>query len=83
MLGINQTIMAALALAVFATFVGAGSGLGDQVWKAITKLRVGWSIEAGLCIVIMAILFDRLSQAISAPKASKKRRGLWSLLRLL
>ena len=72
MLGINQTIMAALALAVFSTFVGAGGGLGDQVWRAITKLKVGWSIEAGLCIVVMAILFDRLSQAISAPKDSAK-----------
>ena len=72
MLGINQTIMAALALAVFATFVGAGGGLGDQVWKAITKLKVGWSIEAGLCIVVMAILFDRLSQAISAPKTTMR-----------
>ncbi|MEM9060057.1 MAG: ABC transporter permease subunit [Pseudomonadota bacterium] len=72
MLGVNQTIMMALALAVFATFVGAGGGLGDQVWKAITKLKVGWSIEAGLCIVVMAIIFDRLSQAISAPREAPK-----------
>ena len=66
MLGVNQTIMMALALAVLAVFVGGG-GLGEQVWKAIVKLRVGWSLEGGLCIVAMAILFDRLSQAMSQP----------------
>ena len=66
MLGVNQTIMMALALAVLAVFVGGG-GLGEQVWKAITKLKVGWSLEGGLCIVGMAILFDRLSQAMSEP----------------
>ncbi|MEM1297833.1 MAG: ABC transporter permease subunit [Pseudomonadota bacterium] len=67
LLGINQTIMMALALAVFSPFVGAGGGLGDQVWKAITKLRVGAALEAGLCIVTMAVIFDRLSQAMSRP----------------
>lgn len=66
LLGVNQTIMMALAVAVFATFVGGG-GLGDQVWRGITKLKVGWALEGGLCIVTMAIIFDRLSQAMSAP----------------
>ncbi|MEM9330571.1 MAG: ABC transporter permease subunit [Pseudomonadota bacterium] len=63
-LGINQTIMMALGLAVLAVFIGAG-GLGEQVWKALTKLRVGWAFEAGICIVFMAIIFDRLTYAIS------------------
>lgn len=75
MLGVNQTIMMALALAVLAVFVGGG-GLGEQVWKAIVKLKVGWSLEGGLCIVAMAIIFDRLSQAMSAqPEAPKLNRG--------
>ena len=63
MMGINQTIMMALGLVVLATFIGA-DGLGSEVWKAIYKLRVGWSLEGGLCIVFMAIIFDRLSLAI-------------------
>ena len=63
MMGINQTIMMALGLVVLATFIGA-EGLGSEVWKAIYKLRVGWSLEGGLCIVFMAIIFDRLSLAI-------------------
>ena len=69
MLGINQTIMMALGLAVLAVFIGAG-GLGEEVWKALRKLKVGWSFEAGLCIVFMAIMFDRLSLAMSKPRDS-------------
>ncbi|MEM6663438.1 MAG: ABC transporter permease subunit [Pseudomonadota bacterium] len=83
LLGINQTIMMALALAVFSTFVGAGGGLGDQVWKAITKLKVGWSLEGGLCIVTMAIVFDRLSQAMSKPPETIKLAPGEMLFRLL
>ncbi|MFT5113992.1 MAG: glycine betaine/proline transport system permease protein [Parasphingorhabdus sp.] len=68
MLGINQTIMMALGLVVLATFIGA-EGLGSEVWKAISKLRVGWSLEGGLCSVFMAIIFDRLSLALGKPAA--------------
>ena len=68
MLGVNQTIMMALGLVVLATFIGA-DGLGSEVWKAIYKLKVGWSLEGGLCIVFMAIIFDRLSLALGQPKS--------------
>jgi len=64
MLGVNQTIMMALGLAVLAVFIGGG-GLGEQVWKALTRLKVGWAFEAGICIVFMAIIFDRLSYAVT------------------
>lgn len=65
MMGVNQTIMMALGLAVLATFIGAG-GLGDEVWKPLTRQKIGWAIEGGLAIVAVAIILDRLSQAISA-----------------
>ena len=64
MLGINQTVMMALGMVVIATFIGAG-GLGYEVWSALRRIKVGWSLEAGLCIVLMAIVFDRLGYAIS------------------
>ena len=67
MMSVNQTIMMALALVVLATFIGA-EGLGGQVWQAIRKLDVGWAMEGGLCILFMAIMFDRLSSAISKDK---------------
>ena len=70
MLGINQTIMMALGLAVLAVFIGAG-GLGEEVWKALRTLKVGWAFEAGLCIVFMAIMFDRLSYAITGSAEGK------------
>jgi glycine betaine/proline transport system permease protein len=65
-LGINQTIMMALGLAVLAVFIGTG-GLGREVYSALIRLKVGWAFEAGMCIVFMAIVFDRLTLAISKP----------------
>ena len=67
MMGVNQTIMMALALVVLATFIGA-EGLGGQVWQAIRKLDVGWAMEGGLCILFMAIMFDRFSMSFSKTK---------------
>ena len=69
MLGVNQCIMMGLGLAVLAVFIGGG-GLGEQIWKALTRLKVGWAFEGGISIVFMAIIFDRLSYAISG--VSKK-----------
>ena len=74
MLGVNQCIMMGLGLAVLAVFIGAG-GLGEQVWKALTRLKVGWAFEGGICIVFMAIIFDRLSYAISGVAEDKESLG--------
>jgi glycine betaine/proline transport system permease protein len=62
--GINQTIMMALSIVVIAALIGAG-GLGDVVLKSLRRLRVGTALEAGLAIVLMAILLDRLSAALA------------------
>ena len=64
MMGINQTVMMGLGMVVIATFIGAG-GLGYEVWGALRRIKVGWALEGGLCIVFMAIMFDRLGYAIS------------------
>ena len=64
MVGVNQTIMMALSIVVIAALIGAG-GLGDVVLKALRRLQVGHALEAGLAIVFMAILLDRLSEAMS------------------
>ena len=64
MMGINQTVMMGLAMVVIATFIGAG-GLGYEVWGALRRIKVGWALEGGLCIVFMAIMFDRIGYAIS------------------
>ncbi len=68
MMGVNQTVMMALGMVVIATFIGAG-GLGYEVWQALRHLNIGWSLEGGLSIVFMAIIFDRICHALSASRA--------------
>jgi len=64
MVGVNQTIMMALSIVVIAALIGAG-GLGDVVLKSLRRLRVGSALEAGLAIVLLAILLDRLTLGLS------------------
>ncbi len=59
--GVNQTIMLALSMVVIAAMIGA-KGLGGEVWRAIQRLEVGRGFEAGIGIVILAIIFDRVVQ---------------------
>jgi glycine betaine/proline transport system permease protein len=61
--GVNQTIMLALSMVVIAAMIGAG-GLGEQVLKGITQLRIGLGFESGLSVVILAMLLDRLTQSL-------------------
>ena len=64
MMGVNQTIMMALALVVLATFIGA-QGLGSDIWVSIKKLEVGAALDGGFCVLLMAIMFDRFGKAAS------------------
>jgi glycine betaine/proline transport system permease protein len=63
MAGINQTIMLALSMVVIAAMIGA-KGLGGEVWKAIQRLQPGMGFEAGLAVVILAMVLDRITQKI-------------------
>jgi glycine betaine/proline transport system permease protein len=60
--GINQTTMMALAMVVIASMIGAG-GLGYQVLQGIGRLEVSRGLFAGLGIVALAIIFDRITQS--------------------
>ena len=62
MAGINQTTMMALAMVVIASMIGA-TGLGQEVLLGINRLEVGRGLMAGVSIVVLAILFDRITQA--------------------
>ncbi|QNI03824.1 proline/glycine betaine ABC transporter permease [Halomonas sp. SH5A2] len=64
MAGINQTIMLALSMVVIAAMIGA-DGLGSEVWRAIQRLRPGDGFEAGIAVVILAMVLDRLTQSFS------------------
>jgi glycine betaine/proline transport system permease protein len=63
MAGVNQTIMLALSMVVIAAMIGAG-GLGGEVWTAIQRLKPGMGFQAGIAIVILAIILDRITQKI-------------------
>jgi glycine betaine/proline transport system permease protein len=62
--GINQTIMAALSMVTIAALIGA-PGLGQTVIQALESLDVGTAGNAGLAIVVMAIILDRVTTAAS------------------
>ena len=62
MTGINQATMMALSMVVIASMIGA-RGLGEQVLYGIQRLDVGRGLTAGICIVLLAIVFDRINQA--------------------
>lgn len=64
MAGVNQTIMLALSMVVIAAMIGA-AGLGGEVWRGIQRLWVGRSFEAGIGIVILAIILDRITQSVT------------------
>jgi len=64
MAGINQTTMMALAMVVVGALVGAG-GLGEDVLRALGRLEPGKALLAGMAIVLMAIIIDRLTQSLA------------------
>ncbi|KDE56150.1 proline/glycine betaine ABC transporter permease [Methanoculleus sp. MH98A] len=61
MAGVNQCIMLALSMVVIASMIGA-RGLGYQVLVGIQRVDIGGGFEAGLAIVIIAIILDRITQ---------------------
>ncbi len=67
MTGVNQTIMMAIAMVVTCSLIGA-KGLGHEVIVGINRLEPGRGFVAGIAIVIVAIIFDRLTQGIVKKK---------------
>jgi len=64
MVGINQTTMMALAMVVIGSMIGA-RGLGMEVLLALNRIEVGQGFEAGISIVFLAIIIDRLTFSLS------------------
>ncbi|WP_252315680.1 proline/glycine betaine ABC transporter permease [Sinobaca sp. H24] len=65
MAGINQTIMLALSMVVIASMIGA-QGLGTAVYFAVGRNDAGGGFEAGIAIVVLAIILDRLTQSFGS-----------------
>ncbi|MQX37380.1 ABC transporter permease [Roseospira navarrensis] len=62
MAGINQTIMMALSMVVVASMIGV-KGLGQPVLRAVTNQYFAMGVLNGLAVVLLAIIFDRLTQS--------------------
>lgn len=67
MAGVNQSIMLALSMVVIASMIGA-SGLGTKVYYAVGRNDAGGGFEAGIALVIVAIILDRLTQSFNKQK---------------
>lgn len=63
--GVNQTTMMALAMVVISSMIGA-RGLGYEVLVSINRVDVGRGFEAGISVVILAILIDRITQGVAS-----------------
>ncbi|MEU9911843.1 ABC transporter permease subunit [Streptomyces sp. NPDC051001] len=74
LLGLNQTIMMALSMAVIASVIGAG-GLGDRVYQALASVDVGAALAAGIPIVLLAVVLDRVTAAAGDGTEGSGRRG--------
>jgi glycine betaine/proline transport system permease protein len=81
MTGVNQTLMLALSMAVIAALIGA-AGLGLTVVTGLGRLDVGRAAEGGLGIVLLAIMLDRITQALSEHRHARQR-SLWQTIRML
>ncbi|MFC4736196.1 ABC transporter permease [Bacillus daqingensis] len=67
MAGVNQTIMLALSMVVIAAMIGT-DGIGRQVYYAVGRNDMAMGFEAGISLVILAIILDRLTQALNPEK---------------
>ena len=80
MAGLNQTLMLSLSMVVIAALIGA-EGLGLIVFRGIGRLDVGLAALGGIGIVLLAIVLDRITQALGDPgarlRASERRRALF------
>jgi ABC-type proline/glycine betaine transport system permease subunit len=68
--GVSQTLMLSLSMVVISALVGA-EGLGTPVVRALNTVNVAQGFEAGISIVIVAILLDRLVRRRAAPAPAK------------
>lgn len=61
MAGVNQTIMMAMSMVVTCSMIGA-RGLGHEVLVAVQRMEIGRGMIAGLSVVILAVILDRMTQ---------------------
>lgn len=71
MTGVNQTIMLSLSMSVLAAMIAAG-GLGQEVLRGLSQVDLGRAFEAGLAIVVIAMIMDRMSQSLDRKRPTSE-----------
>lgn len=79
MAGMNQTLMLSLSMVVIAALIGAG-GLGLTVYIGLQSLDVGRAVEGGIGIVLLAIILDRITQALGE-NSPEEQTTLWQTIK--
>ena len=72
--GINQTTLMSLSMVVITSMIGA-KGLGLDILTAISFIDIATAAEAGLCVIFIAIILDRLTQGIAKKFQGEKVRS--------
>lgn len=81
MAGLNQTLMLSLSMTVIAALIGAG-GLGLTVYTGLGRLDIGRAMLGGIGIVLLAIMLDRITQALGEGRQAQRPGVKQSLSRL-
>jgi glycine betaine/proline transport system permease protein len=77
--GLSQTIMMALGIVVLASLIGAG-GLGENVLQSLSQRRTGRGIAAGLAIVAVAMVLDRVWRSLAVTDPLKQVPRRWQVI---
>lgn len=80
--GLNQTVLMAMVMSVIVAMIGA-EGLGLVVLQGLGRLDIGRAAVGGIGIVLMAIILDRLTQAVAHRDPAKPRMGIKNALKHL
>lgn len=85
-IGINQAVMMCFNMVILTSMIGVG-GLGYVVLQALRRLDIGSGLQAGMAIVLLGVLLDRMTMAAAAKTSdtqpSDRMRDMLSLLGLL
>lgn len=76
MTGVNQTVMLSLVMSVIASMISV-AGLGRLVLVGISQLDIGRAAIGGLGIVLLAIIFDRVTQGLGFTRRDRGDKGIW------
>jgi glycine betaine/proline transport system permease protein len=74
LVGVNQTVLLALSMAVVSAFIGT-PGLGEEILAAVRYAEVGRGLEAGVAMLILAVIIDRILNGFSSRLATSEPNG--------